>query len=115
MYLGIDDEKDNKDSQFFEYNFEKREKKKEGLMFLKNFFGQLKSVKQDKYKKKEKSKEKIIHLNKYEKYYFHTRENERKKVNEEELNFILNKLKVKYSPQKVKEEKINKIKNKYFR
>ena len=114
IYLGLNDEKDNKDSQFFEYNFEKRNKKKEGLMFLRNFFGQLKMVKKDKYKKRDKSKEKIINLNKYEKYYFHNRKNDPKKVNEEDLNILLNKLKIKYSPQKLKEEKLNKMENKFL-
>ena len=49
IYLGLNDDKDNKNNEFAEYNFEKREKKKEGLMFLKNFFGQMKSVKKDKF------------------------------------------------------------------
>jgi hypothetical protein len=114
IYLGLNDDKDNKNNEFAEYNFEKREKKKEGLMFLKNFFGQLKSVKKDKFsKKKDKSKEKVINLNKYEKYYFHNRNKEKKHIDNEELDSLLNRLKIKYSPQKKLDEKmtIENIKN----
>ena len=107
IYLGLNDDKDNKNNEFAEYNFEKREKKKEGLMFLKNFFGQLKSVKKDKFsKKKDKSKEKVINLNKYEKYYFHNRNKEKKHIDNEELDMLLNRLKIKYSPQKKLDEKM---------
>ena len=108
IYLGLNDDKDNKNNEFAEYNFEKREKKKEGLMFLKNFFGQLKSVKKDKFsKKKDKSKEKVINLNKYEKYYFHNRNKEKKHIDNEELDILLNRLKIKYSPQKKLDEKMS--------
>ena len=108
IYLGLNDDKDNKNNEFAEYNFEKREKKKEGLMFLKNFFGQLKSVKKEKFSiKKDKSKEKVINLNKYEKYYFHNRNKEKKHIDNEELDLLLNRLKIKYSPQKKLDEKMN--------
>ena len=107
IYLGLNDDKDNKNNEFAEYNFEKREKKKEGLMFLKNFFGQMKSVKKDKFsKKRDKSKEKVINLNKYEKYYFHNRNKEKKHIDNEELDMLLNRLKIKYSPQKKLDEKM---------
>ena len=102
IYLGLNDDKDNKDNEFAEYNFEKREKKKDRLMFLKNFFGQLKSVKKGKIqKKRDKSKENLLNLNKYEKYYYHNQDKYNKKVNEEELDLIFNRLKTKYSPQKI--------------
>ena len=101
IYLGLNDDKDNKDNEFAEYNFEKREKKKDKLMFLKNFFGQLKSIKKGKIRKKrDKSKENLLNLNKYEKYYYHNQDINYKKVNEEELDLIFNRLKIKYSPQK---------------
>ena len=105
IYLGINDDKDNKDDELLEYNFKKREKKKEGLMFLKNFFGQLKTVKDKSYKKRDKSKEKLINLNKFEKYYYHSKDKEIENVKDEEINLLLNKLKRKYSPQKLKDEK----------
>ena len=102
IYLGLNDDKDNKDNEFAEYNFEKREKKKDRLIFLKNFFGQLKSVKKGKiHKKRDKSKENLLNLNKYEKYYYHNQDKYNKKVNEEELDLIFNRLKTKYSPQKI--------------
>ena len=119
IYLGLNDDKDNKNIEFTEYNFEKREKKKEGLIFLKNFFGQMKSVKKDKLKKRGNSKENIINLNKYEKYYFYKRDKERKKINNEELDLILSRLKLKYSPKKKidenkKKEIIKNNKNKFL-
>ena len=74
-------------------------------MFLKNFFGQLKTVKDKSYKKRDKSKEKLINLNKFEKYYYHSKDKEIENVKDEEINLLLNKLKRKYSPQKIKDEK----------
>ena len=114
IYLGINDGKDNKEDEFLEYNFKKRVKKKDRLIFLKQFFGQLKTVKDKSYKKRDKSKEKLLNLNKFEKYYFHSKDKDNKYnyfINDEEINFIFNKLKRKYSPQKLIEEKQDKIKN----
>ena len=103
IYLGLNNDKDNKEGEYEEYNFERREKKKNDLMFLRNFFGQLKSVKKDKaYKLKDKSRENPLYLNRYEKYYF--KDNDKKEINEEDLNLLLNKLKIKYSPEKQKDE-----------
>ena len=102
IYLGINDGKDNKEDEFLEYNFKKRVKKKDRLIFLKQFFGQLKTVKDKSYKKRDKSKEKLLNLNKFEKYYFHSKDKDNKYnyfINDEEINFIFNKLKRKYSPQ----------------
>ena len=103
IYLGLNNDKDNKEGEYEEYNFERREKKKNDLMFLRNFFGQLKSVKKDKaYKLKDKSRENPLYLNRYEKYYF--KDKDKKEINEEDLNLLLNKLKIKYSPEKQKDE-----------
>ena len=117
IYLGLNNDKDNKEDEYEEYNFERREKKKNDLMFLRNFFGQLKSVKKDKaYKLKDKSKENPLHLNRYEKYYF--KDKDKKEIKEEDLNLLLNKLKIKYSPQKQNDEyktiNIDKSNNKYL-
>lgn len=109
IYLGLGDDKDNKDLEFEEYNFKKREKKKERLMFLRNFFGQLKSVKVEK-KKLDKSKENLIYLNKYEKNYYHSKDksNDIKiKINEKDLDLIVDRLKLKYSPEKINNESKN--------
>ena len=115
MFLGlnnnnanIDGIENNNENEYAElpYNFEDRERKKEGLIFLKNFFGQMKSVK-NKFKKKDKSKETPLKLNKYEKYYF--QDKIKKKITDEEINFILYKLRQRYSPKKIKNEKEKKI------
>ena len=114
IFLGINtDEKDNKEGggDFEEYNFANREKKKAGLLFLRNFFGKMKSVKNRSYKIKDKSKEKHINLNKYEKFFYHNKD--KQKISEEDINLVLNKLKIKYSPQKENfddEDKKNDIK-----
>ena len=55
MYLGLNDENKGKsDNAFFDYNYYNRNKKKEGLIFIKNFFGKMKSAKKIKnlYKKR---------------------------------------------------------------
>ena len=115
MFLGlnnnnanIDGIENNNENEYAElpYNFEDRERKKEGLIFLKNFFGQMKSIK-NKFKKKDKSKETPLKLNKYEKYYF--QDKIKKKITDEEINFILYKLRQRYSPKKIKNEKEKKI------
>ena len=46
MYLGLNDENKGKsENAFFDYNYNNRNKKKEGLIFIKNFFGKMKSAK----------------------------------------------------------------------
>ena len=108
IYLGLGDEKGNNYNEFIEYNFEKRDKKKEGLNILKNFFGKLKSVKKiQRYKKKDKSKENILNLNKFEKYFYHIKDKNQKNlnINDLELNLILNKLKDRFNLKNDKEDK----------
>lgn len=105
MYLGLGDDKGNKDIEFEEYNFDKRETKKEKLVFLKNFFGRLKSVKVGK-KRLDKRKDNLLYMNKYD--HSKIKNNDIKiKINEEEFDLILNRLKVKYSPQKINNESKN--------
>lgn len=120
MFLGLNNNDNNiegnsnneNENELGEYNFEKRENKKEGLMFLKNFFKQMKTIKKNKLKKEIK-KEKAIKLNKYDNYNSNYNYNDKhffeKKINDEEINFLINKLRTRYSPKKVKEE--NKIEN----
>ena len=115
MFLGLNnnaniDGNDNNENELLEYNFEKREKKKEGLMFLKNFFKQMKSIKKNKLKKDIK-KERAVKLNKYENYNYNDKHFFEKKINNEEINFLINKLRNRYSPKKVKEENKNEKKN----
>mgnify|MGYP006873076283 CR=1 FL=1 len=112
MFLGLNNNDSNIDGNGNneEYNFEKREKKKEGLMFLKNFFKQMKSIKKNRIKK-DKKKESAIKLNKYDKYNFNNEHFFKKKISDEEINFLLNKLRNRYSPKKVKEENKNEKKN----
>ena len=55
IYLGLNDENKGKsDNAFFDYNYNSRNKKKEGLIFIKNFFVKMKSAKKTKnlYKKR---------------------------------------------------------------
>ena len=122
MFLGINNNDNNIDgnasheneNELGEYNFEKRENKKEGLMFLKNFFKQMKSIKKNKLKK-ELKKERAIKLNKDDNTNYNSNYNEKhffeKKINDEEINFLINKLRIRYSPKKVKEEIKNEKKN----
>ena len=116
MFLGLNNNDNNiegngnNENELVEYNFEKREKKKEGLMFLKNFFKQMKSIKKNKLKKEIK-KERAIKLNKYDNYNYNDKHFFEKKINDEEINFLINKLRNRYSPKKVKEENKNEKKN----
>jgi hypothetical protein len=116
MFLGLNNNvnniegNDNSENELAEYNFEKREKKKEGLMFLKNFFKQMKSIKRNKLRKDLK-KERAIKLNKYDNYNYNDNHFFEKKINDEEINFLINKLRNRYSPKKVKEENKNEKKN----
>lgn len=109
LFLGINtNDKDNKyeGGDFEEYNFANREKKKAGLLFIRNFFCKMKSVKNKTYKLKDKIKENDISLNKYEKFFYKNKD--RQKINEEDINLVLNKLKIKYSPQKENSDDENK-------
>jgi hypothetical protein len=116
MFLGLNNNvnniegNDNSENELAEYNFEKREKKKEGLMFLKNFFKQMKSIKRNKLRKDIK-KEREIKLNKYDNYNYNDKHFFEKKINDEEINFLINKLRNRYSPKKEKEENKNEKKN----
>lgn len=116
MFLGLNNNanniegNDNNENELAEYNFEKREKKKEGLMFLKNFFKQMKSIKRNKLRKDLK-KERAIKLNKYDNYNYNDNHFFEKKINDEEINFLINKLRNRYSPKKAKEENKNEKKN----
>ena len=116
MFLGLNNNNDNfdyvekNDNDFGEYNFEKRENKKEGLIFLKNFFGRMKSIKKDKDKeyRKEKSKDNLLRLNKVGINFLHDNDKDKdkyiKKISDEELNLLFNRLKLRYSPQKSTDE-----------
>jgi hypothetical protein len=116
MFLGLNNNDNNivgnsnneNGNELGEYNFEKRENKKEGLMFLKNFFKQMKSIKKNKLKKDIK-KERAIKLNKNDNYNYNYNDKHffEKKINDEEINFLINKLRNRYSPKKVKEENKN--------
>lgn len=118
MFLGLNNNNDNfeyvekNENDFGEYNFEKRENKKEGLIFLRNFFGRMKSAKRDKDKiyRKEKSKDNLLRLNKVGINFHHDKDQDRdkdkynKKISDAELNLLFNKLKIRYSPQKSTDE-----------
>ena len=118
MFLGLNNNNDNfeyvekNENDFGEYNFEKRENKKEGLIFLRNFFGRMKSAKRDKDKiyRKEKSKDNLLRLNKVGINFHHDKGQDRdkdkynKKISDAELNLLFNKLKIRYSPQKSTDE-----------
>jgi hypothetical protein len=112
MFLGLNNNNDNFDyvekneNDFGEYNFEKRENKKEGLIFLRNFFGRMKSAKRDKNKvyRKERSKDNLLRLNRVGDSYHHDKDKYIKMISDEELNLLFNKLKIKYSPQKSTDE-----------
>lgn len=112
MFLGLNNNNENLDymekneNDFGEYNFEKREKKKEGLIFLRNFFGRMKSAKKDKRRldRKENSKDNLLRLNKARNNNYHDKDKYVKKISNEELNLLFNKLKLKYSPQKSSDE-----------
>ena len=120
MFLGLNNNDNNivgnsnneNGNELGEYNFEKRENKKEGLMFLKNFFKQMKSIKKNKLKKDIK-KERAIKLNKNDNYNYNYNDKHffEKKINDEEINFLINKLRNRYSPKKPKEENKNEKKN----
>ena len=105
MYLGLNDENKGKSGNvFFDYNYNSRNKKKEGLIFIKNFFGKMKSVKKIKnlYKKRStiiKSYQKNIYdnnikiLNNIKKKEI----KEKKEEKEHEINKIWDKIKIKYN------------------
>ena len=62
MYLAVNNSDDNKvenENEFGEYNFELRAKKKDGLLFMKNFFGKMKNMKSQKKVKKKKNSTKF--------------------------------------------------------
>lgn len=102
MYLGLNDENGGKNENgFFDYNFNKRNKKKESLIFIKNFFGKMKSVKKFKnlFNKRNtnvKTYQKIMFNNNDNKKYL-DKKKETKKEKEEEINKIWDKIKIKYN------------------
>lgn len=101
MFLGLNDENKGKiENAFFEYNYNNRNKKKEGLLFIRNFFGQMKNIKKGKkfIFNTKKDKQEHDNKNKSKKYVRETKFN--KKENEKEINNIVNKIIRKYSPRK---------------
>ena len=112
MFLGLNNNNDNfeyqeeNENDFGDYNFVKRENKKEGLIFLKNFFGRMKSAKRDKNKldRKEKSKDNLLRLYRVGNHNYHDKDRYIKKISDDELNLLFNKLKIRYSPQKSTDE-----------
>ena len=98
----------NNDKEFSEfiYDFKNRKKQKEGLLFLKNFFSLMKLIKNNK-KKKDKSIGNPIKLNKFKKFFFQDNNKIKKKVMDKEINLILERIKIRYSPLKTKIKKEN--------
>ena len=106
MYLGLNDENKGKsDNAFFDYNYYNRNKKKEGLIFIKNFFGKMKSAKKIKnlYKKRNtviKSYQKNNIYDNNIKILNNNKKKELKKLKEKkenEINKIWDKIKIKYN------------------
>jgi len=102
MYLGLNDENKGKsENAFFDYNYNNRNKKKEGLIFIKNFFGKMKSAK--KIKNLYNKKNSIIKS--YQKNFFDKikkNDDKNKKIitkeeKEKEMNKIWDTIKIKYN------------------
>ena len=99
MFLSLnDDNRDKNENAVFEYNYAKRNKKKESLIFIRNFFGQMKSAKKVKnlYNKKIN---RLYNNNKYENYKYKTKKEGKSehKNNDMEINKIWQKISAKYN------------------
>lgn len=100
MFLGLNDENKGKsENAYFEYNYNNRNKKKEGLLFIRNFFGKMKSAKKIKniYNKKI---DKIFDKNKFENYkykYKYEKKEEKSRNKEKDVNKIWNQISHKYN------------------
>ena len=105
IFLGLNDEnKEKNGNAFFEYNYSNRNKKKEGLIFIRNFFRKMKSAKKVKnlynkkggnFGKRNKYNNLNIKQNKKE-------EKEEKKNEIDEINKIWDKICVKYGSNTTK-------------
>ena len=109
MYLGLNDENKGKnDNAFFEYNYTNRNKKKEGLIFIRNFFGKMKNAKKIKnlYNKKNNNNN-LYNINNIENKFFRifkknkknskNNNNKKEEKSEEEVNKIWNTIQSKYN------------------
>ena len=106
IYLGLNDENKGKsDNAFFDYNYNSRNKKKEGLIFIKNFFVKMKSAKKTKnlYKKRNTIIKTYQKNNIYDNNIKILNNNKKKELEElkqkkeNEINKIWNKIKIKYN------------------
>lgn len=116
MFLGLNDENKGKsDNAYFEYNYSNRNKKKEGLIFIRNFFGKMKSAKKVKNvynKKTNKLFDKNIFENYKYRYKYNNKKEEKSKNKQKEVNKIWNQISHKYDHNFSSKEK--KFNDKYF-
>lgn len=117
IYLGLNDENKGKsENAFFDYNFNRRNKKKEGLIFIKNFFGKMKKIK-NLYKKN--SIIKSYQKNYSDKIKKNNDKNEKKISKEEEekeMNRIWDSIKIKYNSsfKDINEDELHKKNIEFF-
>ena len=116
MFLGLNDENKGKsDNLYFEYNYSNRNKKKEGLIFIRNFFRKMKSAKKIKnlYNKKSDKKNKINNILDNYGYNYKFRKNKKeekkseKEKEEKNINNIWNKISLKYGNNSFEEKQIH--------
>ena len=124
IFLGLNDENKGKvENAYFEYNYNNRNKKKEGLIFIRNFFRKMKSAKKNKnlFNKKNikftfedrKNDINFLKFNSDNDKIMKSKEEkqkEEKEKKENEINNIWNKVKLKYnsSLKEINENEFNK-------
>ena len=116
MFLSLnDDNKEKNENGFFEYNYTNRNKKKEKLIFIRNFFGKMKSAKKTK-NRFNKRNHRLYNKDKYDNYKYRNKREEKSenKNNEMEINKIWDKISSKYKKNYyINENNLNDNKDNY--